>query len=121
MEEFIGEKIEVEKAETSPRPIRFTWRGQSHEVAEVLHEWVDKGFGGIPPGSRRWYNRRHRRHYVVKDADGQPRHSDGGVNRLAPPLVRFGNRNGGGGLPFEIYLDYANRQKRTWWLLYKLA
>ena len=37
MEEFIGEKIEVEKAETSPKPIRFRWRGQSHEVAEVLH------------------------------------------------------------------------------------
>ena len=94
MEEFIGEKIEVEKAETSPRPVRFAWRGQNHDVAEVLHEWVDKGFGGIPPGSRRWYNRRHRRHYVVKDADGQV---------------------------FEIYLDYANRQKRTWWLLYRLA
>lgn len=94
MEEFIGEKIEVEKAEMSPRPTRFTWRGQSHEVAEVLHEWVDKGFGGIPSGSRRWYNRRHRRHYVVKDADGQM---------------------------FEIYLDYANRQKRSWWLLYKMT
>jgi hypothetical protein len=94
VEEFVGEQIEVEKAETSPRPICFTWRGQSHDVAEVLHEWVDKGFGGIPPGSRRWYNRRHRRHYVVKDADGQV---------------------------FEIYLDYANRQKRTWWLLYRLA
>jgi len=60
----------------------------------AIPEWVDKGFGGIPSGSRRWYNRRHRRHYVVKDADGQT---------------------------FEIYLDYANRQKRTWWLLYKLA
>lgn len=94
MEEFVGEQIEVEKAETSPRPVRFAWGGQNHEVAEVLHEWVDKGFGGIPPGSRRWYNRRHRRHYVVKDADSQM---------------------------FEIYLDYANRRKRTWWLLYRLA
>lgn len=94
MEEFVGEKIEVEKAETSPRPIRFTWRGENHDVAEVLDEWVDAGFGGLGPRSRRWYNRRHRRHYVVKDAQ----------DKL-----------------FEIYLDYANRQKQTWWLLYRRA
>jgi hypothetical protein len=93
MEEFIGEKIEVEKAETSPRPMRFTWRGRDHDVAEVLHEWVDKGFGGLGPRSRKWYTRRHRRHFVVRDAEGQV---------------------------FEIYLDYANRQKRTWWLLHRL-
>jgi|GEM_PF-2158401 len=31
MEEFIGEKIEVDKAETSPRPIRFVWRGQNQK------------------------------------------------------------------------------------------
>lgn len=92
-EEFIGEQIEVEKAETSPRPVRFTWRGQDYDVAEVLHEWVDKGFGGIGPRSRKWYTRRHRRHFIVKDVQG-------GV--------------------FEIYLDYANRRKRTWWLLRRL-
>jgi hypothetical protein len=34
MEEFIGEKIEVEKAEMSPRPERFVWRGQSHKIVE---------------------------------------------------------------------------------------
>ena len=31
MEEFIGEKIEVEKAPTSPRPVRFVWRGENHK------------------------------------------------------------------------------------------
>jgi hypothetical protein len=30
MEEFIGEKIEVEKVQMSPRPVRFAWRGESH-------------------------------------------------------------------------------------------
>jgi len=94
MEEFISERIEVEKAETSPRPLRFTWRGEEHEVEQVLREWVDTGFGELPAHSRKWYNRRHRRHYVVRDAKGHV---------------------------FEIYLDYANHQKRTWWLLERLA
>ena len=93
MEEFVSERITVEKAETSPRPMRFTWRGREHEVVAVLREWVDIGFGGLGPRSRKWYNRRHRRYYVVKDAEGHV---------------------------FEMYLDYANRKKPTWWLLEKL-
>jgi hypothetical protein len=40
MEKFVGEQIEVEKAETSPQPQRFTWHGEVHEVAEVLGERV---------------------------------------------------------------------------------
>lgn len=93
MGEFIGEAIEVEKAETSPRPVRFSWRGGHHDVVEVLREWVDTGFGALPPRSRKWYNRRHRRYYVVRDAEG---------------------------CVFEIYLDYANRRKRSWWLVQRL-
>ena len=93
MEEFVSERITVEKAETSPRPVRVTWRGREHVVTAVLREWVDIGFGGLGPRSRKWYNRRHRRHYVVKDAEGHV---------------------------FEMYLDYANRKKPTWWLLEKL-
>ena len=93
MEEFIGERIEVKKAETSPTPVRFSWRGGHHDVVEVLNEWVDIGFGSLPPRSRKWYNRRHRRYYVVRDAEGHV---------------------------FEIYLDYANRRKLTWWLVQRL-
>ena len=93
MEEFISERIEVEQAETSPRPVWFRWRPSRHNVVEVLRQWVDIGFGATPAGSRKWYNRRHRRYYVVRDAEG-------GV--------------------FEMYLDYANRRKRTWWLVQKL-
>jgi len=89
MEEFIGERIEVEKAETSPRPVRFCWRGEHHEVVKVLDEWVDAGFGELAARSGKWYNRRHRRYYVLRDAEGHV---------------------------FEIYLDYANRRKPTWWL-----
>ena len=90
MEEFFGEQIEVEKEETSPRPLRFTWHGEVHDVAEVLHERVDTGFGGLPSRSRRWYTRRHRRYYVVRDAKGDT---------------------------FEIYLDYSNRRRPSWWLV----
>ncbi len=89
-EEFIGERIEVEQAPASPRPVRFTWRGRVHEVREVLNERVDTGFGHLPPSSRRWYTRRHRRGYVVRD----------GADDL-----------------FEMYLDYADRSRRSWWLV----
>jgi len=66
MEEFIGENIEVEKAETSPRPVRFKWRGAVHDVVEVLDERLDTGYGGLPRRTRR-----HRRYYVVKDSEGE--------------------------------------------------
>ena len=94
MEEFISEKIDVEQAETTPRPVRFKWRGVVHDVVEVLHERVDIGYGGLPPRSRKWYTRRHRRYYVVRDSQGDV---------------------------FKIYLDYANRKKPTWWLVEKWA
>jgi hypothetical protein len=90
MTEFIGEQIEVEQSPGSPRPVRFTWRGEVHEVAEVLGRHVDIGYGGLPPRSRRWYARRHRRCYTVRDGEGAV---------------------------FEIYLDYSDRRKRTWWLV----
>jgi hypothetical protein len=90
MEEFVGEQIEVERSEESPRPVRFNWRGAVHEVVEVLQDRVDTGFGGLPRGSRKWYTRRHRRYYVVRDSQGDL---------------------------FEMYLDYANRNNPTWWLV----
>lgn len=92
MEEFVGESIEVEKAETSPQPVSFKWRGQIHEVAEILDEHVDTGYGNLPPGSQNWRTRRHRRYYVVKDSHGDV---------------------------FKIYLDYSNRKKPSWWLAEK--
>lgn len=94
MVEFLDEKIEVEIAETFPRPVRFTWHGEVHEVAEVVSEWVDIGYAHLPPGSRTWWNRRHRRYFTVKDATGDV---------------------------FEMYHDYSNRKKQTWWLVKRTA
>ena len=90
VEQFIGERIEVEQAADSPRPVRFVWRGQTHEVVEVLIRRVDAGFGDHPAASRKWYTRRHRRYYWVRDQDGHV---------------------------YEIYLDYSNKQRTTWWLV----
>jgi hypothetical protein len=89
MVKFFGEQIEVEKAEQSPRPLRFHWHGEVHDVAEVLDERVDAGFGALPRRSHKWYTRRHRRYYVVRDTQGDI---------------------------FEIYLDYGDRRRRSWWL-----
>lgn len=94
MVRFLGERIEVDKDAKSPQPVSFTWRGETHHVAEVLQEWVDTGFGTAPERSRKWYNRRHRRHFVIRDIAGAV---------------------------FEIYLDYADKRQHTWWLVRKLA
>lgn len=90
MDEFRCERIEVERAAASPRPVRFKWRGELHEVAKVLGQRVDTGFGELPEASRRWFTRHHRRYYTVRDAQGAV---------------------------FVIYLDYANRSQPSWWLV----
>ena len=94
MDEFIGEAVEVERSPDSPRPVRFRWRGETREVAEVLREWVDAGHGDLPPHSRRWYNRRHRRGFEVRDAKGER---------------------------FILYLDYSHRERPTWFLTRKVV
>ena len=90
MRDFIGTRIEVEHGPSSPTPVRFTWQGETHEVADVLASRVDTGYGRKPPRSRKWYTRRHRRYFVVKDTAGDI---------------------------FEMYLDYADRDHPTWWLV----
>ena len=90
MTEFIAEKIEVETAESFPRPVRFTWRGETHEVAEIVSEHIDTGYGRLPPRSRKWFTRRHRRYFTVTDSSGDV---------------------------FEMYNDYSDRRHKTWWLV----
>ena len=92
--QFIGEEVEVEQSPGSPRPVRFVWQGEKHEVAEVLSVRVDTGHGGLPRRARRWYTRRHRRCYVLKDEAGAI---------------------------FEMYLDYADKTRRRWFLTRRLA
>ena len=93
MTEFHGERIDVETDKKSPRPVSFRWEGQAYTVVEILKEWVDTGFGDAPPASRKWFNRRHRRYYIVRVSDGDA---------------------------YEIYFDYANRKNKTWWLVSKV-
>ena len=93
MTRFLGEKIEVEKGEISPYPVSFKWRDQVYTVAEVLQEWVDISFGQAPPRSCKWYNRRHRRHFIVKTTSGDV---------------------------YQMYYDYADKRGHTWWLVEKV-
>lgn len=92
MSEFLGQKIEVEKSESSPTPVRFVWQGETYHVAEVLKEWADTGYGTAREKSRTWFTRRHRRYFVVRCAEGGE---------------------------FEMYLDYADRRTPQWWLVSK--
>lgn len=92
MSELVSEQIEVERDERFPQPVSFVWRGETHVVAEIVKEWVDTGYGHVPPRSRKWYTRRHRRYFVVRDQAGDE---------------------------FEIYFDYGDKRHRTWWLVSK--
>jgi hypothetical protein len=94
MDELIAEAVEVEHAADSPRPLRFRWRNEVHEVVEIDREWVDTGYGSLPRRSRRWFNRRHRRCFVVRDAKGER---------------------------FMLYLDYSDRSRPTWFLASRIA
>ena len=94
MDVLIGEAVAVVKSADSPRPVRFTWRGEAHEVAQVFREWIDVGHGNLPERSRRWYTRRHRRYFLVKDVAGAT---------------------------FELYLDYSNRERPAWFLARKMG
>jgi len=90
MGELVSERIEVERDARLPRPVSFTWRGETHVVAEILEEWVDTGYGHVPPRSRKWFTRRHRRYFVVRTSAGDT---------------------------FEMYFDYADKRHHTWWLV----
>jgi ribose 1,5-bisphosphokinase PhnN len=93
MTELLSEQIEVKRAENRPLPLSFKWHEQEYIVETVMKEWVDAGFGLTPPGSRRWYNRRHRRYFIVKCTDGEV---------------------------FEMFQDYSQKSKITWWLVKKI-
>jgi len=67
--EFLHEPIEVEFAKKPGPPTAFVWRGERHEVAEVLRGWADHGFGPMKyPG--KWWQRRHRNCYRVRTTHG---------------------------------------------------
>ena len=87
MNEFISERIEVEQSAKGPEPVRFRWRDEEHEIEQVMSVRVDTGHGLTPPKSRKWYTRRHRRYYIVRDTEGQL---------------------------FEMYLDYGDKKNPTW-------
>ncbi len=68
--EFIHEEIEVEFARRPGPPVSFAWRGERHEIAEVLRSWPDYGFGPLKYASR-WWQRRHRNYFRARTGDGR--------------------------------------------------
>lgn len=72
-------------------PVAFTWKGQEHEVAEILHQWFDWGFGAGTP-RRTWRTRRHRTYYRVRSSDGHT---------------------------YELYADRGTGSQRPTWYLYQ--
>jgi hypothetical protein len=69
---LISEPVKVELVdgpEGIKQPGAFVWRGERFEVAELLNEWQEVGFGA-GERTRTWYRRRHRNHYRVRTLDG---------------------------------------------------
>ncbi|MFQ6131905.1 MAG: DUF6504 family protein [Armatimonadota bacterium] len=68
--DFLCEEIEVETE--GQRPVALVWRGERHEIAEVLRMWYDVSFGSTPPrGRKAWWQRRHRTCYRVATKAGE--------------------------------------------------
>ena len=87
---FFGQVIEVERDDESRAPVAFAFKGERHEVAEVLTYWQDHGF---PNDGRkhRWIQRRHRNYYRVRTAEGRvfEIYFDRGVNVENPKYLRW--------------------------------
>ncbi len=91
VEEFIDEPIQVEYDKKEFAPKAFVWRGQRHEVVQVVSQWQEWGTPKYEKHKRTWWQRRHRNYYVVLTDKGET---------------------------LEIYLDRAGG-KRDWVLLKK--
>ncbi len=65
MAEFIGEEIEVEREEKPGPPTSIKWRGVDYRLQSVRNLLRRLDF------KRKWYQRRHRDHYIVTTEDGE--------------------------------------------------
>lgn len=65
--EFIDEEVEVALDEAKPGkpPSRFVWRKEQYDIDSIEAVWVDKSFGPLRHGPKRWWQRRHRTYYQV--------------------------------------------------------
>ncbi|MFQ6091902.1 MAG: DUF6504 family protein [bacterium] len=90
MNAFYSQPIEVKVEGRVERPVSFCWHGREYKIREVWAQWHDAGFGPLPPGSGKWWQRRHRNYFrVVTETDEI----------------------------FEIYLDRGGKRKE--WFLYR--
>lgn len=70
--EFIGREIEVQLSdEAVRRPLAFRLGNKRYEIAEILANWQDQGFGSIKPGARDWQRQHHRNYYRVRTTGGE--------------------------------------------------
>jgi len=70
MSRFIGKPARVECSSRGTTPTTLAWNDTTVNVAEVVAEWQDFGFGGAHPAARTWRTRRHRNYYRVRCDDG---------------------------------------------------
>jgi hypothetical protein len=90
MDAFFSQPIEVKVKGIIKKPVSFHWNATEYRISEIWAEWQDAGFGSIPAGRGKWWQRRHRNYFrVVTDS-----------NEV-----------------FEIYLDRGG--KRPQWYLYR--
>lgn len=71
MSRFFGQEIEVETAGEVKEPASFRLGDRVYQVAEVVEQWHDHGFGQPPLKKRRWWQRRHITCYRVRTAEGE--------------------------------------------------
>ena len=69
--QFFGQEIEVTLAGEVKTPVSFRLGDRKYDIAEVLEQWHDRGFGKSPAARPRWWQRHHRTYYKVKTTTGE--------------------------------------------------
>lgn len=71
MRRFLDRPIAVVTTGEVRVPASFVLDGREYQVAEVLSEWPDYGYGSIPLQRRHWWQRRHRNYYLLRTGEGR--------------------------------------------------
>lgn len=107
MDEFIGEKINVDFVQEAgwKRPVMLRFRGKSYAVKEVKSRWEEHDFADP------WWTRKHRVWYEVDAVQ---------IRRVLRPKTEAKRRDDiDDGFRYHLYWDRGPRGKGEDWILVK--
>ena len=89
--QFFGQEIEVTTAGEVKVPVSFRLGDRTYEIAEILEQWHDRGYGKSAAPRPRWWQRHHRTYYKVRTTGGEvfELYYDRGTSLKHPELKKW--------------------------------